>query len=112
MWLIQKDVTFLVSGRKFEVPKGYWFDGASVPRFLWSIASPTGKAFEAACLHDWLYDTRGSHYKLTRKQVDIIFLQHMEKDRVSCLQRYMYYLGVRIFGGYYWQKDTYQKFNT
>tara|TARA_R110002020_G_scaffold472424_1_gene700430 strand:- start:22542 stop:22937 length:396 start_codon:yes stop_codon:yes gene_type:complete len=33
---------------------GFESDGASVPRFLWSIFPPFGEYLEAAVIHDWL----------------------------------------------------------
>ena len=43
------------------VPQGFWTDGASIPRFAWSIV---GTPFESdylqgAVLHDWLYHQVG-----------------------------------------------------
>lgn len=38
------------------VPKGFRSDGASVPRPLWWFLSPAGELFEAAILHDYLYN--------------------------------------------------------
>ena len=39
------------------VPAGFVFNGASVPRALWGLLDPAGEAFEAACVHDYLYQT-------------------------------------------------------
>lgn len=37
--------------------KGFIFNGASVPKMLWGILDPAGEAFEASCIHDYLYQT-------------------------------------------------------
>lgn len=43
-------------GRLWRVPAGFESDGASVPRFLWSLYPPFGEAYEPATwLHDYLY---------------------------------------------------------
>jgi len=42
----------------FTIPKGFTFDGASVPRIMWSIFPPIGKYTEAALLHDYLLYTK------------------------------------------------------
>ena len=40
----------------FEIPKGYCFDGASVPRFFWRIigANTDNKFLVAAMVHDYM----------------------------------------------------------
>lgn len=42
-------------GTVYTVPIGSTSDGASTPRFIWSIIPPFGKYFLAAVLHDRLY---------------------------------------------------------
>jgi hypothetical protein len=37
------------------IPEGFIFDGASVPRPLWAIMSPTGLMFIAGMFHDFGY---------------------------------------------------------
>lgn len=48
-------------GPYITVPNGFISDGASIPKFLWSIVgSPwSGKYTQAAVLHDWLYRREG-----------------------------------------------------
>ena len=43
-------------GYDFEIPKGYCFDGASVPRFFWRIigANTDNKFLVAAMVHDYM----------------------------------------------------------
>ena len=53
------------------VKKGFVSNGASVPRPLWSLASPAGSLFEAACLHDYRLSVpvKGDSSHLRFKQV-------------------------------------------
>lgn len=46
----------------FEIPKGYCFDGASVPRFFWRVIGPNtdNKFLIAALIHDALCENH--HY--------------------------------------------------
>lgn len=46
-----------VLGRAFTfiIPKGFIFDGASIPRLFWNMLSPSGYLFIAGLLHDFLY---------------------------------------------------------
>lgn len=41
------------------IPKGFIFDGASVPRVLWPIMSPTGILFIGSIFHDFGYKYNG-----------------------------------------------------
>ncbi len=38
------------------VPAGFEFDGASVPRLLWTMFNPVGELFEASIVHDYMYE--------------------------------------------------------
>lgn len=44
------------------VPSGFVSDGATVPRFLWSVFPPVGRYFAAAVVHDYLLDS-GYHWR-------------------------------------------------
>lgn len=46
---------------KIIVPAGYRYDGASVPRFIWSISGvlPDGLHRGATLVHDWIYFHKG-----------------------------------------------------
>ena len=76
--------------------KGFDFDGASIPKWLWSIiGSPfTGNYVRAALFHDGLY----ACCTLDRKLSDEIFLDLMKEDGVGYFKRYSMYLAVRAFG--------------
>lgn len=42
-------------GFTFIIPKGFIFDGASIPRLFWNMLSPSGYLFLAGLLHDFIY---------------------------------------------------------
>ncbi len=104
------------------VPEGFTYDGASVPRFLWSIANltPDGKLRAAALVHDWIYDNKGvmpaGSYQFyngswinvvgrwTRKDADKMFLKIMELGGVGKTDRTRAYWAVRLFGWIAWKK--------
>lgn len=93
--------TFEVGGKPHTVPKGHEFDGATIPRPLWWLFSPTGKAFEAACLHDWFY-INNLHHPYTRSEVDRIFSAHLRQDRVPDIQVRLFYGYVRVLAWWKW----------
>jgi len=76
------------------VPAGFVFNGASVPRALWSVLDPAGEAFEAACVHDYLYQTtlRSKEYA-DRAFHDILIAYGVDRAKA-----YLAYRMVRRFG--------------
>jgi hypothetical protein len=54
-WEIAKDWHFSVNGENYVVPKGFVFDGASVPKFLASWLSPVGVLLIGGLVHDYIY---------------------------------------------------------
>jgi hypothetical protein len=76
------------------IPAGFETDGASVPRFLWWFASPTGKLFEASIIHDWHYQNAIN----TKKAADAAFFITARKFGVGYLKARTAWLAVRLFG--------------
>ena len=99
-----EDFTFVYEGRVYTIKRGFWFDGASIPRFLWrAVGSPmTGKYYLAALVHDMLYAT---HY-FPREVADEVFLNIMEHCGVGMIKRHAMYRGVRMGGWVGWNKPT------
>ena len=99
-------------GRWHEAPKGFICDGASIPRFAWSIAGhPFGVFLMDAIIHDWLYSQLRfvSRHNLSyeRADADRIFRDGMTwraRNVLGNRWRYRlkaatYYRAVRMFGG-------------
>jgi len=97
--LIYKDP---LTGKKIIIPKGFYTDGASIPRWLWSVTgSPfAGNYIEAAVIHDFLYHLAiDKKLKLTtRKHADDIFYQCMLEYGVPEREAKIKYRAVRLFG--------------
>ena len=98
---------------------GYVFDGASIPKWLWSLfTSSFGMFLLWSLFHDIPYLLKGSKLnasevdhvitlsrELTRKQTDDIFRRGLRQDLVPDWKVKAAYLAVRIFGGRLWRKD-------
>ena len=101
-WKTEADFEVNIDGFRIKyilIEPDFVFDFASTPRFLWSIFPPaTGKYTIPATVHDYLYKTK----RLARKEADDIFLYLMEQEGVTLWKRYVLYLGVRLFGGKYY----------
>lgn len=112
---------------KIKVPKGFRYDGATVPRILWSITGilPDGPHRAGTLLHDWIYKfegnlPEGSHtfisyneYNLTpnfhkvigkwsRKDADKLARKMWVEAGVKSSN--LMYLFVRIFGFFFWKQ--------
>lgn len=97
----------------FWLARGFQYDGASIPWFMWSVlkASPDGLWRAATLVHDYLYINNGevtAEYiatgkketlQLSRKQVDQIFLIDMLRAGVNERKARRMYRGVRTLGG-------------
>lgn len=101
--LFPQKVTF--RGRSFVIPKGFDFDGASVPKIFWiSIFAPLDpQAVRAACDHDWIYRHQPAGW--TRRDADLVFLCFLLEDGVPPRKAFLAYRGVRLFGWIAWRKN-------
>ena len=92
-----------------QVNPKFDFDGASIPRGLWSIVgSPMTDGYQrAGCLHDALY---ASEY-FDRQMCDDLFLEAMESDGVGYFKRYSMYWAVRSFGWMVWRDHKEEEVN-
>lgn len=93
------------------IPQGFVYDGASVPRFLWSIVGLgiDGLHRAAALVHDYLYENQGRisgigayGFAFTRKQSDVLFRDMMRRDKIANHRVWLAYKGVRLFGKKVW----------
>ena len=79
------------------IPRGYIFDGASIPRCLWSlIGSPfEPDLMQAACVHDWYCEHTTGCYQ-SRVIGDAVFFYLLTRAGVPRWRRVLMYLGVRL----------------
>jgi hypothetical protein len=107
---------------RMVIEKGYKTDGASIPRILWPLMHPLGKAFWAALPHDKLYErncmdciekatmtdaglvwvyVNPFNFPLEnpRKFADSLFKDVQEYTQAGKVPRWTTYLSVRLFGG-------------
>jgi hypothetical protein len=54
-WEIAKDFHYSINGEDFVIPKGFQFDGASIPKFLHTWLSPVGVLLMGGLIHDYGY---------------------------------------------------------
>lgn len=108
-WTIAKDFRFTVDGHNCVIPKGFEFDGASVPKFLASWLSPVGVLLMGGLIHDYIYKyttllkTDGSTIgKMNQKQADKMFRDiNIEQNGFHFLN-YLAYWALRLGGFVAW----------
>ncbi len=55
-WVLTENWYYELSdGSKIVIPEGFEFDGASIPRPLWALLSPTGLLLIPGLVHDYAY---------------------------------------------------------
>ena len=77
-WTITKDFHFKLRGVEYVIPKGFTFDGASVPKFLASFLSPVGVLLIGGLIHDYAY----KYAALKAKNGPILLLDQKHADKI------------------------------
>ena len=110
-WEIAEDWKFEVNGQKHVIPKGFQFDGASVPKFLATFLSPVGVLLMGGLVHDYAYkyatllkDTkkRPNIGPMTQKDADILFRDICIEVNGFKVLNYLAYWSLRLAGFVAW----------
>lgn len=93
----------LPDGREFVVVvrAGFFFDGCSIPRFLWRVC---GQPMEvprvaAALAHDWLY----AAHVCDRKTADAIYAAICRMVGMGSVRTWIEHKALRLCGGSAWK---------
>ena len=98
----------------FTIPPGFFFDGASMPTFTWSLLclDPFGRICAAALPHDLLYVNcgrvrghDGTWLCYTEREADEMFADRCVDSDLNWIQMRLIRRAVIMFGDY----DTYGK---
>jgi hypothetical protein len=103
-WLLTRPFRYQILNTNLviEVPAGFVTDFASIPRSLWTLASPHGFYSRASIIHDFLYWDQ----RCTREQADSIMLIAMRESAVGVAERQAIYAGVRAGGQSSWDDNA------
>jgi hypothetical protein len=117
-WVVVEDWNFILpDGDKIVIPKNFRFDGASIPKPLWGILSPTGLLLVPGLIHDfgyrydyiWAYDDNGNVYKkhigAGQEFWDTLFYHVSNQINGIKEINYMAKLALSLFGGAAWKKN-------
>tara|TARA_B100000003_G_scaffold97191_1_gene87092 strand:- start:1347 stop:1937 length:591 start_codon:yes stop_codon:yes gene_type:complete len=109
-WEISKDFVYELNGVKYVIPKGFTFDGASVPKFLATFLSPVGVLLLGGLIHDYAYKyaalkpalQKSSILVLNQKQADKIFRDINIEVNGFYFLNYLAYWALRLGGWLAW----------
>jgi hypothetical protein len=105
---------FILNGveMRLEVSTPFEWDGASIPRIFWSVIGyyPAGIMLAPSLWHDLIYKNKGwvrneltgELIFISRKDCDLLFLQHMLICGVPLKDAQTMYKTIRKFGWTYW----------
>ena len=79
-WEISKDFNYEINDVKYVIPKGFTFDGASVPKFLATFLSPVGVLLLGGLVHDYAY--KYAALKPALKKDDLLILDQKKADKI------------------------------
>ena len=109
-WELTQDWKYNLDGTDYVIPKGFTFDGASIPKFLHPFFSPVGVLLMGGLVHDYAYkyqtllmknkkDTLGV---ISQKRSDEIFRDININVNGFYLMNYLAYWSLRIGGFVAW----------
>lgn len=108
-WEIKEDWVYELDETKYRIPKGFVFDGASVPKYFRSWLSPMGVLLMAGLIHDYAYkhagllmDT-GDKSPLDQLGADVIFREVAIADNGFKVINYIAYYALRLGGWWAWK---------
>lgn len=99
VYSLKKPLIYQSDKYYFIVPMGFKTDFASVPKSLQRFYEPMGKWSKPSVLHDFLYSDEIR--SVSRLKADKCFLEAMKREGVKFHTRWIFFLGVRCFGGFY-----------
>jgi len=114
-WKFEEDwILDLPDMDRVFIPKGFIFDGASIPKMLWPVISPTGTLFIPAIIHDFGYKYDAIWWLIGdsphiaryqgRKYFDRLFLLIADEINGMAALNKTAYIALRMFGFIAWDK--------
>ena len=79
-WEIVKDFKYTLNGAEYVIPKGFQFDGASIPKFLRTFFSPVGVLLIGGLVHDFMY--KYTVCKPTSKKDALLVVDQKKADQI------------------------------
>lgn len=113
--LKDEETSFLFNNKEYNllIKKGFEWDGATIPRFLWSIIGfyPAGILLVPSLWHDYVYYNKGfvNGVFISRNMSDLLFYEHLIISGVKVSTAKRIYKAIRIFGMIYWIDNVFTR---
>ena len=109
-WELVQDWKYNIDGTDYVIPKGFTFDGASIPKFLRTFFSPVGVLLIGGLVHDYMYkythckpvSAKGALLVVDQKKADQIFRDINIVVNGFYTMNYLAYWSLRIGGFVAW----------
>ena len=109
-WELTQDWKYNLDGKDYVIPKGFTFDGASIPKFLRTFFSPVGVLLIGGLVHDYMYkythckpvSAKGALLVVDQKKADQIFRDINIVVNGFYTMNYLAYWSLRIGGFVAW----------
>ena len=109
-WELTQDWKYNIDGTEYVIPKGFTFDGASIPKFLRTFFSPVGVLLIGGLVHDYMYkythckpvSAKGALLVVDQKIADQIFRDINIVVNGFYTMNYLAYWSLRIGGFVAW----------
>ena len=109
-WELTQDWKYNIDGTEYVIPKGFTFDGASIPKFLRTFFSPVGVLLIGGLVHDYMYkythckpvSAKGALLVVDQKRADQIFRDINIVVNGFYTMNYLAYWSLRIGGFVAW----------
>ena len=109
-WELTQDWKYNIDGTEYVIPKGFTFDGASIPKFLRTFFSPVGVLLIGGLVHDYMYkythckpvSAKGALLVVDQKKADQIFRDINIVVNGFYTMNYLAYWSLRIGGFVSW----------
>ena len=118
-WEITQDWNYSINSTNYVVPKGFIFDGASVPKYFRSWLSPMGVLLIGGLVHDYGYKYEcllfaGKNKATTKKSqkwMDKMFRDINIDQNGFKIINWIAYLALRLGGWLAWRKHRKNNLN-
>ena len=74
-WVVEKNFYFRINNLSCLIPRGFVFDGASVPRIFWLFLHPTGILLIPGLIHDYGYKNLFLYRYSMKEEEDKLIIQ-------------------------------------
>ena len=109
-WILIDDWKYKIDDKEYIIPKGFQFDGASIPKFLRTFFSPVGVLLIGGLVHDYMYkythckptSAKGALLVVDQKRADQIFRDINIEVNGFYTMNYLAYWSLRIGGFVAW----------